>query len=244
MMELILIILAIVPAVICMALLNRQDKEHPEPKSKLIAAFFAGVVSLILTLIVTQIFEVNAKDWGMGPLINGLGSAFLEAAIPEELCKFICLYVVIWKSKEFDQFLDGIIYAAFVSMGFATVENIFYVLDNGVGNAILRAFTSIPGHFFDGVIMGYFFSLAKFDASHRGRNLFRAFFYAMLAHGIYDGIIEVCVGYLGEDSTGAILIGLALVVAFVIFNVKLWKYGIKKIKEMAEKDRTTPATPQ
>lgn len=232
---LILVVLAIVPAVVCLFLLNRKDA-HPEPKKKLAAAFLAGIASLILTLIVTSVFSVEAKSWGMGPIIDGLGEAFLEAAIPEEVCKFICLYFVIWKSKEFDEYLDGVIYAAFVGMGFATVENIFYVLDNGIGNAILRAFTSVPGHFCDAVIMGYFFSLAKFDKSHRVINLCKALFFAILAHGIYDGLIMVCAGM--GDSGGEILFALALVVAFIIFNIKLWKYSIKKINEMVERDKS------
>ena len=176
----------------------------------------------------------------LSPLEKGLAGAFLEAAIPEEFFKFICLYFVIWKSKEFDEYLDGIIYAAFVGMGFATVENIFYVLDNGIGNAIFRAFTAVPGHFFDGVIMGYFFALAKFDKQHRLSNLWKSFFFAMLAHGIYDGLIEVSVGFFEEDSDTLMLIGFALVIAFFIFNIKVWKYGIRKIKELAAKDKSSP----
>ena len=237
---LILFVLAIIPSVVCLTLLNRQDKDHPEPKSRLAAAFFAGIVSLILTLVFVNLFDLNVKEWDVGPLEKGLAGAFLEAAIPEEFFKFICLYFVIWKSKEFDEYLDGIIYAAFVGMGFATVENIFYVLDNGIGNAIFRAFTAVPGHFFDGVIMGYFFALAKFDKQHRMSNLWKSFFFAILAHGIYDGLIEVSVGFFEEDSDTLMLIGFALVIAFFIFNIKVWKYGIRKIKELAAKDKSSP----
>ncbi len=242
---LILIFLAIVPAIVCLWLLNRQDKAHPEPKSRLAAAFFAGIISLVLTLIFVNLFDLNVKEWDAGPLTKGLAGAFLEAAIPEEFFKFICLYFVIWKSKEFDEYLDGIIYAAFVGMGFATVENILYVVDNGIGNAILRAVTAVPGHFFDGVIMGYFFSLAKFDKQHRLSNLWKALFFAMLAHGIYDGLIEVSVGFMEEDdSDSLIFLGLALVVFFIFFNIKLWKYGIRKIKELAAKGRTPTSSPK
>ena len=232
---LILIVLAIVPAAVCLFLLTRQDKAHPEPKKKLAAAFFAGIGSLLLTLLITNIFPVNAKEWGMGAIIDGLGEAFFEAAIPEEVAKFICLFLVIWKSKEFDEYLDGVIYAAFVGMGFATVENILYVLDNGIGNAILRAFTSVPGHFCDAVIMGYFFSLAKFDKAHRMSNLFKALFFAILAHGIYDGLIMVGTG-LG-DSTFEVLFALILVVVFIVFNVKIWKLSIRKIRELVQRDK-------
>lgn len=234
---LILLFLGILPVCICLGLLLRKDKTHPEPKSKLAAAFFGGILSLVFTLIFTSIFDIQPKTWGLDPLLTGVSSAFLEAAIPEELFKFICLYFIIWKSKEFDEYLDGIIYATFVGMGFASIENILYIFENGLGTAIMRAFTAIPGHFFDGVIMGYFFSLAKFDKTNRISNLWKALAFAILAHGIYDSLIEVSVGFLENDSALLTLFGFALVIVFIIFNVKLWKYGIKKINEHAIKDR-------
>ena len=61
--------------------------------------------------------------------------------------------------------------------------------------------------------------------------------FAILAHGIYDSLIEVSVGFLENDSALLTLFGFALVIVFIIFNVKLWKYGIKKINEHAIKDR-------
>lgn len=234
---LILLFLAILPVIICLGLLLRKDKIHPEPKSKLAAAFFGGILSLILTLIFTTIFDIQPQTWGLDPLLEGVSCAFLEAAIPEELFKFICLYFIIWKSKEFDEYLDGIIYATFVSMGFASIENIVYIFENGMGTAFLRAFTAIPGHFFCGVIMGYFLSLAKFDKANRISNLWKALGFAILVHGIYDSLIFVSAGFLENDSILLILFGFALVIIFIIFNVKLWKYGIKRINEHEAKDR-------
>ncbi len=68
----------------------------------------------------------------VGPFLRSLFDAFFQAGLPEEFSKFILLYWLVWKRKEFDQHFDGIIYAVFVSMGFALVENLMYVYHGGL----------------------------------------------------------------------------------------------------------------
>ncbi|MGQ9664052.1 MAG: PrsW family glutamic-type intramembrane protease [bacterium] len=57
---------------------------------------------------------------------------------------------------EFDEVMDGIVHCVASSLGFATVENIIYVLDRGAGTGILRAFLSVSGYAFFGALMGYY----------------------------------------------------------------------------------------
>ncbi len=96
------------------------------------------------------------------PFAKSFFDSFFLAAIPEEISKWLVLYWIVWKSREFDEHYDGIIYAVFVSLGFALVENIMYVVNRGMGVALIRAVLSVPGHGSFGVLMGYYFSLAKF----------------------------------------------------------------------------------
>ena len=94
----------------------------------------------------------------------------------------LCLLV----QKAFDEPLDGIIYAVMVSMGFATLENIIYVLSHGFQTAIMRMFLSVPAHACFGVIMGYYVGMAKFSKSRVRYYKRVGLLLAVLFHGAFD----------------------------------------------------------
>ena len=79
---------------------------------------------------------------------------------PKRLFKFLALYLLIWKSPSFNEKFDGIVYAVFVSLGFAAVENVMYVMDGGFQTATVRALTAVPAHAIFGVTMGYYLGIA------------------------------------------------------------------------------------
>ena len=64
--------------------------------------------------------------------MSSFHQSFFEAAIPEEVAKFVMLYLLVWKSKELNHHYDGIVYSVFVSLGFALIENILYVFQGGL----------------------------------------------------------------------------------------------------------------
>ena len=107
-------------------------------------------------------------------------SAFLEAGMPEEFCKFVIFMLFIWRDKNFDEYFDGIVYATFIGLGFACVENIEYVFSYGFQTGVVRALLSVPGHFLFGVLMGYFLSMAKFHPEKRGTYLMSGLLLAKL----------------------------------------------------------------
>jgi protease PrsW len=108
-------------------------------------------------------------------------------ALIEEFSKFIFVRWVLYPNKNFNEPFDGIVYAVTVSLGFAGLENILYVLgDNGgVETAILRMFTAVPAHASFGVLMGYFLGKAKFE-HQKAHHAFYALGVAALFHGAYD----------------------------------------------------------
>jgi len=160
-------------------------------------------------------------------------SAFLEAAIPEELAKFCVLYYLIWNSKEFNHHYDGIIYSVFVSLGFALVENILYVFEGGISVAIGRAILAVPGHGLFAVLMGYYFSLARFqEKNKRNELLVKAVIYPILFHGCYDFLLF----YMAGKESNLFLLFILLIL-FAWFVIALWRRGIRKIKKHLEFDR-------
>ncbi|MDX2068999.1 MAG: PrsW family glutamic-type intramembrane protease [Haliscomenobacter sp.] len=225
-----LLIASITPVMIFMYLVYRKDKLR-EPRSLLLKCFFGGFLALVLTLIITGPIAPIAESIG-SPFWKAFYDAFCLAAIPEEFSKLLILYWVIWRNKHFDQYYDGILYAIFVSLGFALVENILYVLDGGMGVAIARAILAVPGHGFFAVLMGYYFALAKF---HRGgqknRLLLASLGMPILFHGLYDFALM----YSEAEELDEFLI-LGILIFFTLVVIQLWRLGFKKIKAHLKRD--------
>lgn len=219
------LIASITPVIIFLYLIYRKDTIK-EPKGLLAKCFFGGFLSIVLTLLID--IPMSAIGDGFNhPLVKSFWDAFLVASFPEELSKFLILYWLVWKSKEFDQHYDGITYAVFVSMGFALIENILYVFEGGLGVALARSVLSVPGHGFFAVLMGYYFSLAKFaPIEERKKLLFKSLAMPILFHGLYDFALM----YVSHKKANVFLV-LLLMVVFSYTVIKLWKLGIRKIKK-------------
>jgi RsiW-degrading membrane proteinase PrsW (M82 family)/ribosomal protein S18 acetylase RimI-like enzyme len=182
-----LLALAIAPGLaICLFIFHR-DAYNKEPKRNLLFSFFLGACSIITAIIIEGLFKNIPSKTISGTAV----SAFLVVALTEELGKFIVLRYYAYTRKSFDEPLDGIVYGVMISMGFATLENVLYVikyaeLGQGYQIAFLRMFTAVPAHATFGVLMGYYVGKAKFDGVNKNRLLLTGLFWAVLFHGAYD----------------------------------------------------------
>ena len=220
--------IAILPVIILMVFIYRQDKYQKEPIKSLAKAFIGGMLAIPLDiLLVTGIDSALA---GTAITNTVFFSAFLEAGIPEELSKFIIFMIFIWNDKNFDEYFDGIVYASFIGLGFACIENIEYVFSFGFSTGVVRALISVPGHFLFGVVLGYFLSLAKFHSEKRGLYILTGLLLAMLAHGLFDWMLMIT-QYLNPA------IGTVIYLAFIWGDIKLWKLGLKYINKQQENSR-------
>ncbi len=163
----------------------------------------------------------NATPYKM---LNAFLMAFVLVAPTEEILKFLVVKMCVYKKIEFDEVMDGIVYCVSSSLGFATIENIFYVFEYGVGTGVLRAFLSVPGHAFFGALMGYYIGMAKLDKLKEKRYIFLGVFYAILTHGFFDFLL----------FTKTVLA--LLVIVLVIILGFLTKGNLKKA-EMQSKSR-------
>ena len=224
---LILFGIAILPVIILMIFIYRQDKYQKEPIKSLAKAFIGGMLSIPIDILIVT---------GIDAALNGTAisntvffSAFLEAGIPEELSKFLIFIIFIWNDKNFDEYFDGIVYATFIGLGFACVENIEYVFSYGFQTGVVRALLSVPGHFLFGVVMGYFLSMAKFHPEKRGTYMISGLLLAMLAHGLFDWLLMV--------ASVLPLVGGIIYLVFIWGDIKLWKLGLKYINKQQENSR-------
>ncbi len=164
--EILLVCAALFPAIALCIYIFKKDRVEKEPMGLLllllglgaISCFPAAYIEEFIIGIINDIFgSMRATDLTIR--IYNATYYTVGVALVEEGLKFAIMYFVTCKNKNFNSLFDGIVYAVFVSLGFAGLENIFYVLDYGWKNAIMRAILSVPGHMFFGVIMGYYYSM-------------------------------------------------------------------------------------
>jgi RsiW-degrading membrane proteinase PrsW (M82 family) len=180
-----LLALALAPGISISFYIYYSDKHEPEPVGLLIISFIYGILSVLITIGISiplnslvTINEASISDQAI--------HAFGIVAFVEEFSKFIFVRGILYRNKNFNEPFDGIVYAVMVGMGFATLENIYYVLNSGGATAILRMFTAVPAHALFAVLMGYFLGKAKFEHKKEGFYSFVALFVATLFHGVYD----------------------------------------------------------
>ena len=190
-----LFVLAIIPVIGLLCFIYFNDKKEKEPFGLLVALFFAGMATVLTAMIAELaggfiIESVSPEKTVLSQIVD----AMIIVGPAEELGKFFVLWIITWKNKHFNYSYDAIVYAVFVSLGFAAFENVGYVFSNGVGTAIARMITAVPGHACFAVFMGFFYSKAKYAAitQKKGKclsNILLAIFVPIVIHGIYDAIL-------------------------------------------------------
>lgn len=210
-----LFLLAILPVVFLLVYVYSKDK-HKEPFFLLMDLFLLGIVASFWVVEISDLME------GIFPFMNytkgsSFGSvllyAYIGVALIEEGCKWIMVYLAGYNNRNFDEKYDIIVYAVFVSLGFAFFENILYVFTyKALFTALVRSISAVPSHACDAIFMGYYMSLAKTygangDNSKEKENLLWSLLIPTLLHGTYDFCLL---------SNYAVLV--ILFVAFVIFS--------------------------
>jgi RsiW-degrading membrane proteinase PrsW (M82 family) len=173
--------------------------------------FFLGAAAGIgAALLEYSVFSATGLSTKAAGFRNAATVAAMVGLI-EEGTKFLVVYYSVYRHREFDEVFDGIVYAVVASLGFATLENIAYVLEGGAGVGVMRALLSVPGHAFFGAIMGFNMGMAKFAGSGERRWLAYGVLGAALAHAAYNAVVL--------SRTAAAL----LVVPLVVY---LWRRAI------------------
>lgn len=236
-MQLLLVLLAaLAPVAVALWYIFKKDSAQPEPTRWLIMAFAYGVLSAPLSVAFSvplgTIFGLTLDAEVYPGIFDAFADAFLLAAIPEELAKFIMLWLLLRKNPHYDEQFDGIVYAVCIGMGFAGTENIMYLTDgiadnSWIGIGISRALFSIPGHFLFAVLMGYYYSLYHFGIDRSAKAKAMILVAPILAHGLFDGILMSM-----QMNEGLAVIGMFL---FLYFFNKLRKRGKERIESLMNK---------
>lgn len=238
-MLILIIITALLPVAILGWWIYRKDSAKPEPLGQLFTAFFYGIgsafVSMVLAVPLTLMLGFNSIEQ-MNTLGDALSVSLFSAAIPEEVAKLTMLWLFLRKNPYYDEYLDGIVYAACVGLGFAGAENILYLLqsEDWLITGVVRGVTAVPAHFAIACAMGYFYSKRHYgDRS----NLTAACILGVpiIIHWIYDALA------FSEGIFPALSV--VINVLFVLLIWWVYKSTMHRIKMLQQLDQTRMAPP-
>ncbi len=218
-----LVAAAVIPAVVLLRYVYLHDTVEKEPPALLwklaILGALSGIVAGVLEMLGSSALSgvVNADSE-----IYSMLYAFLIVAVAEEGVKFLVLKSCTWRNSAFNYRYDGIVYAVFVSLGFAILENIGYVFSYGLGVAFSRALLAIPAHAGFAVFMGSFYGRAKvFEAyGMHGKsvaNQWTGYIIAVLLHGFYDACAM-------SGSNLSVLVFFGFVIAMDVVVIRMVKH--------------------
>ena len=183
---------AILPAVVLMWFIYRRDPQK-EPVYMLVTGFGYGLVAAGIAIVLeTAVAALGLSSDEPQGLLPSAMTAFVGAAIPEELAKLVMLWLMLRRNRYFAEEFDGIVYAVCIGMGFAAIENVGYLfmnIDQWKEVAVMRGLFSVPGHFAFAVLMGYFFSLVHIGGRHTTRDCWLVLAVPVLAHGLFDTLL-------------------------------------------------------
>lgn len=229
---LIIFVTALLPAALLWLYIWKKDPQK-EPTSWLVKATLWGVAICFPVAILELVIEAALFGGGEPTSIFGTTiQAFFVAALPEEAAKLIVLWLVLRKNPYFDEHFDGIVYAVCVGLGFAAIENVFYLFghEEWVSVAIGRSLLAVPGHYAFAVLMGYYYSVYHFvDDSPKVAACI--LLVPVMAHGIYDALAMS--GLVNE------LVGGIAFLVLIYFCIKMHKRAYRKVVALIEEDKST-----
>lgn len=214
-----LIIIGIIPVIVLATFLYMKDKYDKEPIGLLLKVFLFGAIVIIPVIFI----ELLLSAFNIFPGLLGIAfESFIIAGLIEEFFKRLIVLKFAYKNVAFNEKLDGIIYCAFASLGFAAIENIMYIFGNYVTNpniGLYRGLFSVPAHMLFAVTMGYYIGLAKYTDDAKKKKIYfrKSLLYPILLHGTFNFILSTNLSFL------------FIFIPFVLF---MWYINIKKINKL------------
>lgn len=215
-----LLVISIAPALSIAFAVYMSDIYEKEPISLLLKTFFLGALMVIPVLVIENALLI----FNIFPGILGIAYiSFVVAGFTEEYFKRSVVLKYIYRDKNFNERLDGIVYSVFSALGFAVVENILYIVfrfNENMYIGLYRGILSVPAHAVFGVTMGYYISLAKFcrdcnNEEDRKKYLRKSLYVPIVLHGVFNFIL------LSEIPL--------LNIVFIPYFIYLWKSNQKKL---------------
>lgn len=224
-----ILIAALLPCVVLLYYIYKKDRIEKEPTGLLIKLFIFGCISTIpaIALEVVGTNVLTAIGLNQSSILFIFIENFLVVGFAEEFSKRFMLKLGSWNDPNFNYLFDGIVYAVFVSVGFAALENVGYIMSFGLEVAPIRGLAAIPLHAICGMFMGHSYGLAKYfercgDYARSKSAMKTSLVVPVLIHGFYDFCASI-----DSEMMGYI---------WLIFVVVVDILAIRAVKRYAESD--------
>lgn len=184
------ILASILPAFLWMVLFYRSDKFAPEPKKLVARTFLVGAL-----VGAAMVFSLKELPFKMAIIY----SSVLIAPVSEETAKFLSVRWTIYNNREFNEPVDGMVYATAAALGFASVENVIYVLNSwltggpemGVMVLAGRSVLSVPAHALFSSLWGLALGWHKHRQNLRsGMLVVAGLLGGMALHGLFNFLVS------------------------------------------------------
>jgi RsiW-degrading membrane proteinase PrsW (M82 family) len=226
----ILLAAAVLPAAFLLYRVYKMDTIEKEPwsilRKLLLWGALSGIPAALVESLLTGVVQNLLEE---GTLLYNFVFGFIVAALVEESFKFFFLYKFTFKNPAFNYRFDGVVYAVFVSMGFAILENVLYVFQGGLGVALSRALLALPLHAACGVYMGIAYGQQKVNSLYKPASfgsVARACLpVPILIHGFYDSC-----AFSAENYPIFLLV-------FVVFVILVFILTLRQLKKASQEDR-------
>jgi RsiW-degrading membrane proteinase PrsW (M82 family) len=187
-------LLAMAPGLFWLYYFYSKDRYDPEPVVWVLGIFLLGA---------TVTVPVAVLEGVLGAVAGGILAAVVVAPVCEEIAKYLVVKKTVYRSRVFDEPVDGIIYAAAAGLGFATIENILYLFSAfdesllfALQTGVVRGLISVPGHVLFSVMWGSALGMARFMPEQEGNRLVRnGLVLAMAAHALFNLLLFSAVGF-------------------------------------------------
>jgi protease PrsW len=208
-----LFILAVAPAAFWMWWFYRKDRFDPEPRGLVIKIFLLGMLPVLPAgLLEILLLRLQPALTGESLVAIALSNMLVVGPI-EELGKYLVVKRWAVRHAAFDEPLDGIVYAAAAALGFAALENFFYLLDNGAWLILIRGPLSTLNHLLFSALWGYALGMASVQTDpHEASKLVRnGLIMAALGHGFSNTLL------LASQADSALIWSPLLAILFAVF---------------------------
>ncbi|MEF8782952.1 MAG: PrsW family glutamic-type intramembrane protease [Haloarculaceae archaeon] len=193
-------VLSVIPALLLAAYLWYGDPTRREPLDTMAVTFLLSVLFASFAAV------VNSSLLPAFELLPAVGLPlffFLVVGPIEETVKWLAIRVHAYRSDSFRTVVDGVVYGAIAGLGFATIENVFYIVDaflmtaqaggpeiqRTVQTATARAFVG-PGHVIYSAFAGYYLGLARYNPGQRGPIVVKGLLVAVAIHALYNTLVS------------------------------------------------------
>ncbi len=186
----------------------KKDKYEKEPERFVFVAFFTGMIATIPCVLLESFLRLRDQD--STALLQTLFLSFLWVGIVEEFFKYLAVRLTVYRSKEFNEVMDGMVYMVSAALGFAATENVGYMLGFGYAVGFPRAILSYVAHISFSAILGFYMGKSKMEG--QAKLIWPGFALAISLHWLYNSFLVVGTA----RSSGS----------FILLGLMVWAFGL------------------